>query len=60
MSNSHSSALMIGVSGIRGVIGTGFAASLHLTALRALRDLLGDDWPQSPVNRVPAHQRDKG
>ena len=28
--------------------------------LRALRGLLGDDWPRSPVNRVPAHQRDKG
>jgi len=28
--------------------------------LRTLRELLGDDWPQSPVNRMPALERDRG
>jgi RNA polymerase sigma-70 factor (sigma-E family) len=28
--------------------------------LRALRELLGDDWPHSPVNRMPAQERDRG
>jgi RNA polymerase sigma-70 factor (sigma-E family) len=27
--------------------------------LRTLRQLLGGDWPQSPVNRVAAHERDR-
>jgi RNA polymerase sigma-70 factor (sigma-E family) len=28
--------------------------------LRTLRELLGGDWPLSPVNRMPAHERDRG
>jgi RNA polymerase sigma factor (sigma-70 family) len=28
--------------------------------LRTLRELLGGDWPESRVNRMPAHQRDRG
>jgi RNA polymerase sigma-70 factor (sigma-E family) len=28
--------------------------------LRTLRELLGGDFLQSPVNRVPAHERDRG
>jgi RNA polymerase sigma-70 factor (sigma-E family) len=28
--------------------------------LRTLRELLGGDWPQSRVNRIPAHERDRG
>jgi RNA polymerase sigma-70 factor (sigma-E family) len=28
--------------------------------LRTLRELLGGDWPRPLVNRVPAHERDRG
>jgi RNA polymerase sigma-70 factor (sigma-E family) len=28
--------------------------------LRTLRELLGGDWPQSRVNRMPAHGRERG
>jgi RNA polymerase sigma-70 factor (sigma-E family) len=28
--------------------------------LRTLRELLGGDWPQAQVNRIAAHERDRG
>ncbi len=28
--------------------------------LRTLRELLGGDWPQSRVTRMPAHERGRG
>ena len=42
MSSSHSSALMIGVSGIRGVIGSGFSPGMALDFVQALGEVGGE------------------